>query len=71
MTIFVKMKSRTVKISITISEENHIFIKEYAQKIDRSKSKTIDLAITEYLEKYIPNYKYKQILKKSNVSNKK
>ncbi len=66
MTIFVKMKSKTVKISITISIENHIFIKKYAQKIDRSKSKTIDLAITEYLEMHIPNFKYRQILKNSN-----
>lgn len=53
------------KISITIGIQNHKAIKEYASKIDRSKSKTIDLAIAEYLEKNVPNYKYKQILKDS------
>lgn len=65
------MKTKTVKISITIGEENHIFIKEYAKNIDRSKSKTIDLAISEYLEKHVPNYKYKKILEDSNESTKK
>jgi predicted transcriptional regulator len=59
------MKSQTEKISITISDVNHKAIKEYAKKIDRSKSKTIDLAITDFLEKNVPNYKYKQILKDS------
>lgn len=55
----------TEKISITISKQNHADIKMYAKKIERSKSKTIDLAITDYLEKNIPNRKYKKILEQS------
>ena len=55
----------TDKISITISKQNHVFIKKYAKKIERSKSKTVDLAISEYLENHVPNYKYNQILEDS------
>lgn len=54
--------TKTVKISITISKENCNHIDHYANKIDRSRSKAIDIAVTEYLERNDPNYKHKKIL---------
>jgi len=53
---------KTVKISVTITEENCSHIGDYAKKIERSRSKAIDMAVTEYLEKHDPNYKHKKIL---------
>ncbi len=60
------MKEYTDKINITIGHQNRIDIEEMAKLKFRSRSKMIDIAVSEYLEKHYPNRKINRILNRRN-----
>lgn len=60
------MKEYTDKINITINHNNRLGIEAQAEKNKRSRSKMIDIAVGEYLDRIDPNRKMKQILNKRN-----
>lgn len=63
-------KHRTVKISITIDEQRCEHIADYADKTEVSRSRAIDMAVAEFLDKHDPNYKQKKILENYGSSKK-
>ena len=60
------MKEYTDKINITINHQNRLDIECMAKDNKRSRSKMIDIAVEEYLDKHDSNRKMKRILKKRN-----
>jgi len=64
-------KHRTVKISITLDEQRCEHIADYADKTEVSRSRAIDMAVAEFLDKHNPNYKHKKTLENYHGSSKK